>query len=103
MCFIGLPHPGWDSSSRPDCTAGPLIPPSIDVHPSTNGLQIARLFLVNDILHNSTAPVRNASRYRSKLELILPNIFESLQETYRYCWVCCRGGRGGRERNETYR
>lgn len=24
--------------------------------------KMARLFLVNDILHNSTAPVRNASR-----------------------------------------
>jgi U2-associated protein SR140 len=24
--------------------------------------KLARLFLVNDILHNSTAPVRNASR-----------------------------------------
>lgn len=43
-----------------------------------------RLFLVCDILHNSTAPVRNASRYRSKLEAALPAIFESLQETYRY-------------------
>jgi U2-associated protein SR140 len=25
--------------------------------------KLARLFLVNDILHNSTAPVRNASRW----------------------------------------
>jgi U2-associated protein SR140 len=51
-------------------------------------LQIARLFLVNDILHNSTAPVRNASRYRSKLELVLPNVFESLQDSYRcVLWV----------------
>ncbi|KAK9824009.1 hypothetical protein WJX72_006933 [[Myrmecia] bisecta] len=45
--------------------------------------KVARLFLVSDILHNSTAPVRNASRYRSRLEAALPDIFESLQETYR--------------------
>lgn len=41
--------------------------------------QVARLFLVSDILHNSTAPVRNASRYRTKLQLALPQVFESLQ------------------------
>lgn len=29
----------------------------------------------------STAPVRNASRYRSLLEASLPDIFESLQVT----------------------
>lgn len=34
---------------------------------------------VSDILHNSTAPVRNASRYRSRLEEHLPDVFESLQ------------------------
>ncbi|KAK9825189.1 hypothetical protein WJX81_005170 [Elliptochloris bilobata] len=43
----------------------------------------ARLLLVSDVLHNSTAPVRNASRYRSLLEASLPDIFESLQMTYR--------------------
>lgn len=42
-------------------------------------LKVARLFLVSDILHNSTAPVRNASRYRSRLEEHLPDVFESLQ------------------------
>ncbi len=42
-----------------------------------------RLFLVSDILHNCTAPVRNASRYRSRFEAVLPQVFESLQETYR--------------------
>jgi hypothetical protein len=44
---------------------------------------VARLFLASDILHNSTAPVRNASRYRARLEDALPAIFESLQQTYR--------------------
>lgn len=41
--------------------------------------KVARLFLASDVLHNSTAPVRNASRYRSHLETSLPDIFESLQ------------------------
>jgi hypothetical protein len=47
------------------------------------GAQVARLFLVSDILYNSTAPVRNASRYRARLENALPDVFDSLQETYR--------------------
>ncbi|DBA82509.1 TPA: hypothetical protein ACH3X2_000737 [Trebouxia sp. C0005] len=47
--------------------------------------KVARLFLTCDVLHNSTAPVRNASRYRSHMETSLPDIFESLQETYRAC------------------
>ena len=41
--------------------------------------KVARLFLTSDILHNSTAPVRNASRYRTHMEASLPDIFESLQ------------------------
>ena len=41
--------------------------------------KVARLFLVSDILHNSTAAVRNASRYRNHLEATLPDIFESFQ------------------------
>uniref|UniRef100_A0A6S8KMZ3 U2 snRNP-associated SURP motif-containing protein n=2 Tax=Dunaliella TaxID=3044 RepID=A0A6S8KMZ3_DUNTE len=46
-------------------------------------LKIARLFLLCDILHNSTAPVRNVSRYRTRFEAVLPTIFDSLHETYR--------------------
>lgn len=46
-------------------------------------LKIARLLLASDILHNATAPVRNASRYRSRLEAALPEVFESLREAYR--------------------
>ncbi len=42
-----------------------------------------RLFLLCDILHNTTAPVRNVSRYRTRFEAVLPSIFESLHETYR--------------------
>jgi hypothetical protein len=46
-------------------------------------LQVARLFLVSDILHNATAPVRNASLYRTKLQAVLPDIFAGLADTYR--------------------
>ena len=46
-------------------------------------LKIARLFLVSDVLHNTSAAVRNVSRYRARLQEALPDIFESLQETYR--------------------
>eukprot|EP00878_Enallax_costatus_P028828 GHUV01031177.1.p1 GENE.GHUV01031177.1~~GHUV01031177.1.p1 ORF type:complete len:188 (-),score=55.53 GHUV01031177.1:1472-2035(-) len=45
--------------------------------------KLARLFLVNDILHNSTAPVRNASRYRARLEAVLPEMFVSFNSTYK--------------------
>ncbi|PRW57019.1 U2 snRNP-associated SURP motif-containing -like isoform X1 [Chlorella sorokiniana] len=46
-------------------------------------LKIARLFLASDILHNTSSGVRNATRYRSRLEELLPDVFESLQEAYR--------------------
>lgn len=51
--------------------------------------KVARLFLTSDILHNSTAPVRNASRYRSCLETALPDIFESLQVSSASCRSVC--------------
>lgn len=44
--------------------------------------KLAHLFLVSDILHNSSASVRNASQYRSKLEEKLPDVFESLHQMY---------------------
>lgn len=45
--------------------------------------KVARLFLVSDILHNSSAPVKNASAYRSHFEARLPEIFEALADTLR--------------------
>ena len=39
--------------------------------------KVARLMLVSDILHNSSAPVKNASAYRTKFETSLPDIMES--------------------------
>jgi U2-associated protein SR140 len=46
-------------------------------------LKIAHLFLLSDVLHNTSAAVRNVSRYRNRLQDALPDIFESLQEVYR--------------------
>jgi len=48
-------------------------------------LKVARLFLVSDVLHNSTAPVKNASNFRTRLQESMPDIFESLSECYRAC------------------
>eukprot|EP00240_Pyramimonas_obovata_P002804 CAMPEP_0118921002 /NCGR_PEP_ID=MMETSP1169-20130426/411_1 /TAXON_ID=36882 /ORGANISM="Pyramimonas obovata, Strain CCMP722" /LENGTH=760 /DNA_ID=CAMNT_0006861649 /DNA_START=161 /DNA_END=2439 /DNA_ORIENTATION=+ len=45
--------------------------------------KVARLYLVSDILHNSSAPVRNASLYRTYFETRLPEVFESFHETSR--------------------
>ncbi|XP_047316672.1 protein RRC1-like [Impatiens glandulifera] len=45
--------------------------------------KVARLMLVSDILHNSSAPVKNASSYRTKFEAVLPDIMESFNDLYR--------------------
>lgn len=44
--------------------------------------KMARLFLVSDILHNSSASVRNASSYRSGFQTSLPDIFYSMHTCY---------------------
>lgn len=44
--------------------------------------KVARLMLVSDILHNSSAPVKNASAYRTKFEANLPDIMESFNDLY---------------------
>ncbi|XP_039025870.1 protein RRC1-like [Hibiscus syriacus] len=45
--------------------------------------KVARLMLVSDILHNSSATVKNASAYRTKFEATLPDIMESFNDLYR--------------------
>ncbi|RRT69485.1 hypothetical protein B296_00031708, partial [Ensete ventricosum] len=45
--------------------------------------KVARLMLVSDILHNSSAPVKNASAYRTKFEAAVPDIMESFNDLYR--------------------
>ncbi len=56
-----------------------MLVDSLTLSETPISLKVARLFLLSDILHNTTAAVRNASRYRSKLEEHLPDVFESLQ------------------------
>eukprot|EP00198_Chlamydomonas_reinhardtii_P008180 XP_001697517.1 predicted protein [Chlamydomonas reinhardtii] len=60
-----------------------ILAESLSLSETAVPLKIARLFLLSDLLHNATAPVRNASRYRVKLQAALPDVFESLNETYR--------------------
>eukprot|EP00953_Heterococcus_sp_UTEX-ZZ885_P007937 4765-Heterococcus_DN1.PRE.2 len=57
-----------DQSAEPD-KQQQLPPPPV---------MVARLYLVSDILHNSSAPVRNSSSYRTLLQSALPRIFEAL-------------------------
>ncbi|SCV69948.1 BQ2448_1342 [Microbotryum intermedium] len=45
--------------------------------------KIARLHLVSDILHNSSAPLPNAWMYRSTFEERLPVVFDHLGEIYK--------------------
>ena len=45
--------------------------------------KVARLMLLSDVLHNSSAPVKNASAYRTKFEATLPDIMESFNDLYR--------------------
>ena len=44
--------------------------------------KIARLFLVSDLLHNSSAHVPKAATYRTRFQATLPTIFDSLHATY---------------------
>lgn len=54
------------------------------VIPSTPiAIKIARLYLINDLLHNSGSAVKNASAFRSLLQSNLPSVFEALNETFR--------------------
>eukprot|EP00730_Choanoeca_flexa_P015692 TRINITY_DN7262_c0_g1_i3.p1 TRINITY_DN7262_c0_g1~~TRINITY_DN7262_c0_g1_i3.p1 ORF type:complete len:601 (+),score=159.97 TRINITY_DN7262_c0_g1_i3:55-1857(+) len=46
-------------------------------------LKVARLYLISDILHNSTAKVKHAAFYRNHFEERLPSIFKHLHATYK--------------------
>ncbi|KAJ2501282.1 hypothetical protein GGH96_002087 [Coemansia sp. RSA 1972] len=51
------------------------------VYDAQENEKLAQLMLVSDILHNSAAPVPNAWRLRSQLELHLPLLFDDLAQT----------------------
>jgi U2-associated protein SR140 len=40
--------------------------------------KVARMYLLSDLLHNSSAPVKNASTYRTLLQTHLPDIVQNL-------------------------
>lgn len=47
--------------------------------PMASHARIARLYLLSDILHNSSAPVPNASLFRRHIETHLPVVFGALR------------------------
>ena len=47
---------------------------------STVEKKMARLYLVSDILHNSSAPFPKTGQFRSRLEGKLPAIMDSLRQ-----------------------
>lgn len=60
-----------------------IITESLSLDETPIPKKVARLFLVSDILYNSTAPVPNASAYRTEFREQLPKIFKSLHRTYK--------------------
>mmetsp|Transcript_9150 Transcript_9150/g.27534 ORF Transcript_9150/g.27534 Transcript_9150/m.27534 type:complete len:716 (+) Transcript_9150:88-2235(+) len=61
-----------------------IITESLTLAETPMAQKIARLFLVSDILHNSSvAQVKNAWAYRSRFQLVLEEIFASLGASYR--------------------
>ena len=57
---------------------------------STVEKKMARLYLVSDILHNSSAPFPKTGQFRSRLEGKLPAIMDSLRQVnHLACCGCC--------------
>ncbi|KAL4565015.1 hypothetical protein LXL04_029096 [Taraxacum kok-saghyz] len=59
-----------------------VLTESLTLKETPTPTKVARLMLVSDILHNSSAPVKNASAYRTKFEANLPDILESFNDLY---------------------
>ncbi len=66
LAFLPAPavHPPHTGAQVVD-----ILSESLSLAETAVPLKIARLFLLSDLLHNATAPVRNASRYRAKLQV----------------------------------
>ncbi|CEP07585.1 hypothetical protein [Parasitella parasitica] len=60
-----------------------LLCKSITVADSPLSVKLARLYLVSDILHNSSVHVSNAWRYRKEFEERLPVVFDHFNSIYR--------------------
>ena len=61
-----------------------VIKESLLVDETSIHVKIGRLYVLSDILHNASAPVRHASTYRTLIQHALPEIFEHLNKIYRY-------------------
>ncbi|GJQ12866.1 hypothetical protein GpartN1_g4657.t1 [Galdieria partita] len=59
-----------------------IIAESLTLDETPIPIKIARLYLISDILHNSVAPVHNASAFRSRFQMVLPLIFDSIGKNY---------------------
>jgi hypothetical protein len=55
-----------------------MVKPSEDAN--TPMAYLARLYVISDLLHNSTAPKKNASLFRTQFEEHLPEIMEALND-----------------------
>jgi len=61
-----------------------IIAESLTLSETPIDVKIARLYLVSDILHNSaSAQVKNAWAYRSRFQMVLDDIFDSIGGSYR--------------------
>jgi hypothetical protein len=88
MCFgvcINIPVPSGRDLTCSVSQVVEILSDSLTLPETPVPTKAARLMLVSDVLHNSTAQVPNASRYRSLLETALPDIFESLQVRVTLC------------------
>ena len=61
-----------------------LIKESLLVDETPIPVKMGRLYLLSDILHNASAPVRHASTYRTLVQQILPEVLEHLNKIYRH-------------------
>lgn len=52
---------------------------SFSVRPRQSPVKIARLYLLSDVLHNSSAPVKKASSYRTHLQKGLPEVLLKIE------------------------
>jgi U2-associated protein SR140 len=59
-----------------------VLTESLKLKETAGPTKVARLFLVSDILHNSSAPVKNATSYRTLFQEHLPDILESCNLTH---------------------
>lgn len=59
-----------------------IISESLTITETPINKKLARLYALSDILYNSSAPVRNASSYRTLFQNHLEDVFQGLHEAY---------------------